>query len=575
MKYIYFLLLMIFIIAMLILNCEPNLYDKYSYYDDFEEGNFKNSEYWSYINSNGSPYYRPLFSDSDNPVIFEEGSGYNSDYSVKLNGSSLTPLNFERVQFSIELEVTGTEDSYLEFWYKVDANPADFLGIKSVFRMVDAEAEDPTESIIEISGEVDWTQFNHILTPGKHEIVWMFTLVASNNIDAAWIDDIGFGENVNILEVQQRPLVVREKLIPNPSDNDYTELIKIEDDNDGDSDSEDMVNVKTNGQNIEYLLYNDGKLDLQIDNIDISDVSGYFSILKPNNFPFILTPYERVKIVVNINSSSIETGVKGTLTMNTDSNAPLDVYTFDIEANIVNPPTAPSGFTVTSDRYVNLDWSDGPADTHHYEVWRAFDDGSGSSSDNSTYIQLYDHNLLDEPILIVESEFPDNKGLPSQLYWYKLRIVNNDGVVSNFSTEISGSNTLIENNLMLDPSPWQQGNLDYFSIGDVPTCEWWYIDGLTIGTEYYLYWKDDYDGGSQDGSLADIQLEVFKSNGYDKYDLLDWDFGYPNGNGIPGEGGDGESIIVEEAEIWIRVRPYSNQGFYTGPYEIYFGENSQ
>ncbi len=573
-----FLILILLILAISLINCDitPNPYDKYSYYDDFEEGGFKNSEYWSNINSNASPDNPPIFSDIEDGIVFEEGSGYNGDYALKLDGTKLTPLNFERIQLSIELLVSGSEDSYVEFWYKVNADSTDVLGSKSVFRLIDAEAEDPTESIMEKTGEVEWTQYKHTLTPGRHELVWVFLLVVSNEIDSAWIDDIGFGDNINILEVQQRPSVFREKLIVNPSDpSESTELVLIEDDDEEDAEAEDIINVKTNGQTIDYYIYNDGKLDLEIEDIDMSNDSGYFSVIEPTSFPITLTPYDKVKLSININSSSTETGILETININSDAYSSLNVYRIDIEVDIVSPPASLSGLNATNGRYVSLNWNDGPTDTHHYELWRAFDDGSGTSPDEDTYIQITDTNLVNEPVLIMDSEFADNRGLPSQDYWYKVRYMNNDGVLSEFSNDVAGNNTLVANSLTLDPDPWQQGNLDSFGFEDVPTCEWWHIDTLTVGNEYHLYWRDDYDGGPQDGTMADIQLEVFKSDGNDEYELLDWDFGYPNGNGTPETGGDGETITVEETEIWIRVRPYSNIHFSTGPYEIYFGENTQ
>jgi hypothetical protein len=569
-KILYIIFSIIFIVV--IVNCDPkpvNPYN-YSYLEDFEKGNFKNPEYWSDIFSNGSPAYPPILSAIENPAVFEKGSGLYGKYSMRLDARELLEINFDRIQVVIDIEVTGTENSFMGFEYKVSANPTEFFGAKSEFRFTDRKSGGTQDPILTVTDEVDWTHYELTLTPGKHELCWAFFKILSNEVDSVWIDDIGFGENVEIISIKKQPELYRDKIIEDPQNpGEYIiNLTKINDDNDSNSDIEDEVYVKTNGQEIEYLLYNQGKLNLQV--TDITTNSSNFSIIEPTSFPITIEPFKNSKVTININNPSVGTET-AKITINTDANSPLDVYEFDLKANIVTPPSAPSGFNVNSDRYIELNWNDGPTDIMYYEVWRTIDN-SGAPNQNE-YIQLYERDLLNNPVRITQSEFNDNYGLPNQLYWYKIRIITNTGVASDFSSELSGSNNLTFKTLTLDPNPWQNGELPSYPITEPATCEWWYIDTLTIGTTYYLYWEDYWDNstGEFDDSFADIKLEVYKTNGNDKYELVDGDFGYPEGPIT--EEGNGEIIVSEESELWIRVYPYSS--FYTGPYTLYFGTTSQ
>jgi len=523
-----------------------------SYAEDFEtaSGSIKNPEYWSDIYRNGQ--YPSLFSAIEDNYAVDNIGCNGSSHSVKLDASTLS--SFQRIMMTIDLEVPSGQTSYIGFWYKVESNPTDIFGAKSKLAFSDGGYVDPSYEHISVSGSVNWTYYEYQLSEGIHEPMWKFLMVVPNSTgdNAAWLDNIIFGENINIKPKSKEPLVTRPDTV-------NTTIHTVNDDG-----TDDIGKVRTGGQDILYTLINDGKLDLIISSITTNNADGYYSITsikdelnQPVTLPKTLTPFKTLIITLNINIPTVSTDVSGSVTITSDAITPLDDYTYTVLTDVVTPPSMPTGLIATNgtENTINLSWNNNAGTAAYFEIWK-------SASSGGTYRKV--GKTTNATTLI----YKENYSFPNTHYWFKVRVIDVDGVPSDFSNEDEGWNNATATTLSLDT--WTNGVVSGFPYGNPVSFQWWHITGLTAGNNYYLYWKDAYDGGNSTTD-GDIEVYVYKTDG-SEYTLIDNDFGYPNGPIT--EEGNGEIITLSETEIWIRCEPLWDSSIWTGPYQIYFGVNA-
>ncbi len=138
-------------------------------------------------------------------------------------------------------------------------------------------------------------------------------------------------------------------------------------------------------------------------------------------------------------------------------------------------PPAPDGITVLEgDGVVYLTWADvGAGDVDHYEVWRSADGGA-------TYTRI------GEP---ATASFEDSGLVNETTYWYKLRTVDTEGLVSPFSAAVAAT-----------PRPPQ--DTEPPSVPAPLTAE-----ALSLQPTIRLTWTASTDAGSPASGLAGYVIE--------------------------------------------------------------------
>lgn len=138
-----------------------------------------------------------------NPWIIDEENYFEGDFSSR----SGVIGNNENTTMSISIEVTEADS--LSFYCKTSSqSDADFFGF-----------EVDNISLLNLSGEREWTSYSYYLTAGLHTLTWKYSKDASisSGSDAAWVDFIIFPPFRYILGVNQADQQVDFTLAPVPA----------------------------------------------------------------------------------------------------------------------------------------------------------------------------------------------------------------------------------------------------------------------------------------------------------------------------------------------------------------------
>lgn len=138
-----------------------------------------------------------------NPWIIDEENYFEGDFSSR----SGVIGNNENTTMSISIEVTEADS--LSFYCKTSSQTdADVFGF-----------DIDNNSLLNLSGEKDWTRYSYYLSAGIHTLTWKYSKDASisSGYDAAWVDFIVFPPFRDILGMNQPEHMVDFTLAPVPA----------------------------------------------------------------------------------------------------------------------------------------------------------------------------------------------------------------------------------------------------------------------------------------------------------------------------------------------------------------------
>ncbi len=266
--------------------------------EDFEDGLTKHtwSNYYShYWGGTG------LASETLTELTTDEAHGGNN--SLKFQGTD----SGQQIIKSIWVEA-GTNGADITFWHKQEINST----VNAFFALYDTDStiyKSDAELVFDTTQ--DWTQSSYTFNEGLHEI--LFKLLAGQDLtDVAYIDDIQITGDGRIISVYG-DLRVKYSNDNIPSGSDYN-----------------LSDQPIGGIDLIFEIYNDGYGELDIFDINISNITGDAFSLTDNpaeTEPVIIeSTTGPVNFVVNFNGKTVGTSYKARISINNNN------YNFTIKA---------------------------------------------------------------------------------------------------------------------------------------------------------------------------------------------------------------------------------------------------
>ncbi len=162
----------------------------FSRYDDFEAGTIPTDAY-------STAFFQQFWENKADPIITNTES-YTGTNSVQFTG---TDFYTAKRSFMVA-DVDVTADSFISFSYKVSGSEDfDSFDQRDHFGFY---VDDTVNPVVYEFGESGWKRYTYYITAGTHELCWGFfeKVYSTGGQDSAWVDDIVFGPNINILAPQ-------------------------------------------------------------------------------------------------------------------------------------------------------------------------------------------------------------------------------------------------------------------------------------------------------------------------------------------------------------------------------------